>query len=341
MTDLTQAEKGALQLVRKDENTESQGELLPAPPHNQLALGSLTFETDDELIQAAAAKARSMRKMIEAADLVQRIGQSDHVKVAGWVMLAKLCCVQPILEGKPELQEDGSWMARALLLSSDGRTLHRAVAYCGDKSDGRWANAPKFQKVSMAQTRAIGKVCRLALSDVMALGGYEETPAEEMTGPGAPKIDPNAEKRAAAIIDHAESIRVIKDALITGEFDKAAEAYDELGDEIMMLLWHGTPRSGGVFTSAEKKAMRSEEFNSHRPKTIEIRARQQAEAEAFDRELGDYGSETKCIFTAKSFCRTPTTLKTLCGKSWHLSVSIITTTSIGMVVATHFGITGY
>ena len=42
----------------------------------------------------------------------------------------------------------------------------------------------EFQIASMAQTRAVSKAFRLALSWVMTLAGYEPTPAEEMKSGG-------------------------------------------------------------------------------------------------------------------------------------------------------------
>ena len=43
----------------------------------------------------------------------------------------------------------------------------------------RAARGPAARR-SMAQTRATGKACRLAFSWIMALAGYEPTPAEEL-----------------------------------------------------------------------------------------------------------------------------------------------------------------
>ena len=43
-----------------------------------------------------------------------------------------------------------------------------------------WSTRPRYARRSMAQTRATGKACRLAFSWIMALAGYEPTPAEEM-----------------------------------------------------------------------------------------------------------------------------------------------------------------
>jgi len=74
-----------------------------------------------------------------------------------------------------------------LVRMSDGACIGRASAECGapDELDkyGKpvWSTRPRYARRSMAQTRATGKACRLAFSWIMALAGYEVTPAEEMT----------------------------------------------------------------------------------------------------------------------------------------------------------------
>jgi hypothetical protein len=57
-------------------------------------------------------------------------------------------------------------------------------------TESNWANKPEFQLMSMAQTRAAGKVLRLLLGWIVTLAGYEPTPAEEMIDeptPAAPQ----------------------------------------------------------------------------------------------------------------------------------------------------------
>jgi hypothetical protein len=69
---------------------------------------------------------------------------------------------------------------------ADGACISRASAECGaeDEKDKHgkplWANRPRYARRSMAQTRATAKACRLAFSWIMALAGYQPTPAEEM-----------------------------------------------------------------------------------------------------------------------------------------------------------------
>jgi hypothetical protein len=49
----------------------------------------------------------------------------------------------------------------------------------------KWLEAPAFQLISMAQTRASSKALRMPLGFVMKLAGYDTTPAEEMEAAAA------------------------------------------------------------------------------------------------------------------------------------------------------------
>lgn len=68
--------------------------------------------------------------------------------------------------------------AREITAPSDMRTARSRWAHRADRP----ANRPRFARRSMALTRATGKACRLALSWIMALAGYQSCPAEEMEG---------------------------------------------------------------------------------------------------------------------------------------------------------------
>lgn len=78
--------------------------------------------------------------------------------------------------------EDGSYEAIVeLIRTGDGAVIGRASAICGTPDEPTWATRPAYARRSMAITRATGKAYRLGFSWIMALAGYEPTPAEEMT----------------------------------------------------------------------------------------------------------------------------------------------------------------
>lgn len=141
------------------------------------------YRSTDPVEQLAEAQAR-------AAVLVQVItdqhlatdmgsGRKPHVNVEGWTFLASQFGLIPDVEWTKPL--DDGWEARACLRRiSDGFAVSHAEAECR-KSEDRWRNADSYAVRSMASTRAVSKVCRIALSSVMVLAGYSGTPAEEMT----------------------------------------------------------------------------------------------------------------------------------------------------------------
>ena len=68
--------------------------------------------------------------------------------------------------------------AKAVVRTADGTIVSSAIAYCFD--EGIWKGREKFAQASMAQTRASSKALRMVVGWVAVLGGYKDTPAEEM-----------------------------------------------------------------------------------------------------------------------------------------------------------------
>ena len=81
--------------------------------------------------------------------------------------------------------------AKAVVRTSDGTVVSSAIGYC--MNEGTWMGREKFAQASMAQTRACSKALRMVVGWVARLGGYKDTPAEEMDFKGITK-------------DHAESL---------------------------------------------------------------------------------------------------------------------------------------
>lgn len=142
-----------------------------------------------EVIAEAQEKAKAVAKVIEQARLAIPMGSKKYVQVEGWNTLAAQYNLVPDIEWTRPV-EGGGFEARAILRHIfTGQVVSHAEAECGTPGDAeRWIESPHFAQRSMAQTRAVSKVCRLALSWVMVLAGYEPTPAEEMDGirPGQP-----------------------------------------------------------------------------------------------------------------------------------------------------------
>src|SRR6185369_10855109 len=71
-----------------------------------------------------------------------------------------------------------------LIRLSDGMVIGRGSALCGSKGDRPWDSRPEPARRSMAVTRATSRAFRQQYSWIMALAGYEPTPADEMPQEG-------------------------------------------------------------------------------------------------------------------------------------------------------------
>jgi len=168
-------------------------------------LGTLRAVGPSELVAGAAAIAKVLADVIERQQLYTVLSGRKYVRVEGWTTCAALLGLTPH-EERVE-QHDGVYVATVQLRRLDnGRRVSRASAECGadDEVDRHgkpmWANRPAYARRSMAITRATGKACRLPLSWVMTMAGYEATPAEEMEpdGDAAPRPAPAAVVRPSA-----------------------------------------------------------------------------------------------------------------------------------------------
>lgn len=167
--------------------------------------GGLTLLGDPkQMLRQATQVAEALMEVVKAKELSQKIGNREHIYVTAWQLLAhfygvsaKIVDVHPIVD---ELTGAAGFEATAdALLISSGQVISSGRAMCLNNEDN-WNTRPKyeyengqrkqvgevrvpsFQLASMAQTRAIGKVLSNVLRFVVAIAGYDTTPAEEMTG---------------------------------------------------------------------------------------------------------------------------------------------------------------
>lgn len=73
--------------------------------------------------------------------------------------------------------------------AGDGQKVSQAEAFCSNLEESKEKN-DEYAIMSMAQTRATGKVFRIAFSWIMKMAGYEATPAEEMPRDGFESNEP-------------------------------------------------------------------------------------------------------------------------------------------------------
>lgn len=136
----------------------------------------------DRIISTASDIATKLKRIIDRQHLYDMIGDKKHVRVEGWIALARLNGFIPrevsCEPTDPDLRN--RFVSRVELVRlSDGLALPAASAECGS-NERRWSKADSYAIRSMATTRATGKASRMAFSWIMALAGYETTPYEEM-----------------------------------------------------------------------------------------------------------------------------------------------------------------
>jgi hypothetical protein len=158
---------------------------------------------DPNLILAEAKeRATALREVVKQTGASLTIGKSEHLKIEAWVTIGAFYnCTARVKEAEPvEIGSVFGFKAHALLVHDpSGQILSEADAYCM-RDEERWKTRPKyewpngqktqvgeeevplFQLASMAQTRAMAKVLAAKFRWVVVLGGFNPTPAEEMTG---------------------------------------------------------------------------------------------------------------------------------------------------------------
>lgn len=128
----------------------------------------------------------------------------------------------------------------------------------GDKTEWSFGEAAPYNlknnyPFAMAEKRAKDRV----ILKLVGLHGdaYSETEADEFE-----QSKPSKEDLIMALMP---SVRAIKDGIAVNDLSTANEAWCELSDAQKELLWVA-PRNGGVFSTAERAAMKTTEFREAR-----------------------------------------------------------------------------
>lgn len=150
---------------------------LPEP--NQAAV----FGTQDSsgIIQKATNIANQLAPIVERAKLYSMINGRKYVKVEGWATMLNMLGIFPATEYSRRLEREGeiAYEARVILRHTSGTIVGAGEGICSSK-ERNWSGRDEFAIKSMAQTRATGKAARLGFSWIVAMAGFEGTPAEEM-----------------------------------------------------------------------------------------------------------------------------------------------------------------
>ena len=187
-----------------------------------VSLGMIQALNPKALVAQATEVATALGGVIEQQKLFSNIQGKRFVKCEGWTTLAAMLGVTPREVSVTE--QDGIFTATvALCRLVDGAEVGRASAECGspDELDRQkrplWANRPRYARRSMALTRATAKACRLSFSWVMAMSGFEVTPAEEIPAEEAHDqgtgevLDPASDGQLKVVLEEAARAGLTKE----------------------------------------------------------------------------------------------------------------------------------
>ena len=147
----------------------------------------------EQMLSKATAIATTLAKMVEQQKLYTVIQGRKFPHVEAWMTIGRMDNVVARESRPPVRNEDGSYEAFVELVRlSDGMIVGGGSAMCGAPDDPPWGGSParngrpaqparpEHQRRSMAVTRATSRAFRQDYAWVMALAGYEVTPADEM-----------------------------------------------------------------------------------------------------------------------------------------------------------------
>lgn len=188
-----------------------------------------------EILKKATGIANVLAGLIEQQGLAKSLGGSKkHVEVGGWQALGTMLGAfggQPLhaeTQWTRPLAAGNGWEACVEIRTPGGVVVGRAEAMC-DRSESKWARKDDYAIRSMAETRAESRAFRRAVGWIVALAGYNPTPAEEMPdqGPVTPPV-PRAEGKA--LTNAANAVALMLKPHIADEDERQARALFVLGE---------------------------------------------------------------------------------------------------------------
>lgn len=221
-----------------------------------------------ELVAKGQAVANACRKIIETCSMSMQ--GRNYILAEGWQALAAATGLSPRIESVDELHGGDIRAVCVLIRLSDGEIVSRAEGFVGTDETtwfggevvNKWGTKklpkrPKFAIRAMAQTRAVSRACRSALSWVVPLIGknLETTPAEEIQGMDeydrqyAPPVDLDQPKPVdpATYKGRVERVNEVVPAKISnedlkriGDLLKQAKSAGKLSDEGYRAILEGS-----------------------------------------------------------------------------------------------------
>ena len=159
----------------------------------------------DDKIEVATKVAASLKNVIQSLALAVKIGPSEYVTAEGWEVLGTMLGCTPYVESVEEIPTDKpKFMYKATVSIRQGDTILSRASAMAERNNMQKDRPSVY---SMAQTRALGKAYRMALSWIVKMADYEPTPAEEM-----PRFKPNKVEDDLEILEAEVSKKMKKEA---------------------------------------------------------------------------------------------------------------------------------
>ncbi|WP_304094276.1 hypothetical protein [Methanobrevibacter ruminantium] len=184
---------------------------------------NVNYNFDDKIIVATKV-ASSLKNVIKtqglSVEITNKKGQTnEYVTAEGWEVLGTMLGCTPYVEEVVEIPSahKAKFCYKATVSIRQGDVvLSRAFAIA--ERNERQKDRPSVY--SMAQTRALGKAYRMALSWIIKMAGYEPTPAEEM-----PKYNEREalEARASAEMKQRKKEQSIPEKVVDVEAEEVVE----------------------------------------------------------------------------------------------------------------------
>jgi hypothetical protein len=152
------------------------------------ATGELVHtDTPTAIVEKAGVIASTLKDVIDRQGFSRKIGQGEHIEVAGWQVAGMLVgafggeAVHVEIVSSERLDREGEIAYRAVAEARtiSGRVVGRDEGLCSSL-ERNWRGRDEFAIKSMASTRAEGRAYAKALRPLMSMAGYNATPAEEM-----------------------------------------------------------------------------------------------------------------------------------------------------------------
>lgn len=233
---------------------------------------STLFGTDNpELVLARATKAaKALAAVIEDRKMYTMIGQGKHVRVEGWQTLGAMVGVFPVVAWTRPLSN--GWEARVEAKTIRGEIVGAAEAECLS-TEKNWSESKGKEDHhlrSMAQTRATSKALAQPLRFIIALAGYEGTPAEEMARASDGVFRDKGERK---VQQPTETTPAGADGLKTwsGLVEKVAKATGRKGDGSTWTRYDIHTRDGLKFTTFSKTQGEAAEYAADAEEPITIK----------------------------------------------------------------------